>query len=384
MYFNYTTYLPNSWWERRSFLHSWWRLYAGDRQWAPPVYTALSRLVRGTDNPLYARLGTQMLYMDALPQRSSANTYATNTTMNAPVGASMTFEEAVSATLIQVDRRRDDDAAYLGLLRCANDEETLERLLGKAFEQVAEQGCSQLLGPTGILPGWNPGALVNHFNRRPPWHTPYNPPYVGELLGSAMEPWLETELYMVEVPAELPPAPAPAAIEPLLLPRLAGDLLPLLVESTRLDEAFPAYDQLEAETLIGWLQTAVPPEAWLATVDGVAAGFIMLQADLAPLLQRTGGGKRWLKRSYLGAYLALRRHARTRAGRLLLGAVDPEWQGQGIGLQLWRHALDRARQLGWQVITCGPVVVESDAAAFLTRQGARPQQRYVTYSWSPW
>ena len=42
------------------------------------------------------------------------------------------------------------------------------------------------------------------------------------------------------------------------------------------------------------------------------------------------------------------------AGRLLLGAVAPEWRGQGIGLQLWRHALDRARQLGWQTITCGP------------------------------
>ena len=161
--------------------------------------------------PLYVRLSTQMLYMEALPRRDSANTYATNTTMNAPVGASMTFEEVVSATLIQIDRRREDDAAYLGLLRCANDEETLERLLGKAFEQVAEQGCSLLLGPTGILPGWNPGALVNHYNRRPPWHTPYNPPYVGELLASIMEPWLETELYTLEVPTDLPPAPTPAA-----------------------------------------------------------------------------------------------------------------------------------------------------------------------------
>lgn len=380
MYFNYTTYLPDSWWERRSFLHAWWRLYAGDRQWAPPVYTALSHLVRAADNPLYARLSTQMLYMEALPRRDSANTYATNTTMNAPVGSAMTFEEVVSATLIQIDRRREDDAAYLGLLRCANDEETLERLLGKAFEQVAEQGCSLLLGPTGILPGWNPGALVNHYNRRPPWHTPYNPPYIGELLASIMEPWLETELFTLEVPADLPSAPAPAVIELLALPRLAGDLLPLLVASTRLDEAFPAYDRLEAETLITWLQTAVPPEAWLATVDGTPVAFIMLQADLAPLLQRTGGGKRWLPRGYL----ALRRFPRMNAGRLLMGVVAPEWRGQGIGLQLWRHALDRARQLGWQTITCGPVVVKSDAAVFLTRQGAQAQQRYVTYSWSPW
>jgi GNAT superfamily N-acetyltransferase len=252
------------------------------------------------------------------------------------------------------------------------------------FCLVGTRGCSQLLGPTGILPGWNPGALVSHFNRRPPWHTPYNPPYVGELLGSTMEPWLETELYVLELPGGRPVAPAPAAIEPLPLSRLAGDLLLLLEEGARLDDAFPAYDQLEAESLIGWLQAGVPPEAWLATVDGAPVGFIMLQADLAPLLQNTGGGKRWLQRGYLGGYLALRRHAHTRAGRLLLGAVDPEWRGQGIGLQLWRHALDRAIQLGWQVITCGPVVVESDAAAFLKRQGAQAQQRYVTYSWSPW
>ena len=90
----------------------------------------------------------------------------------------------------------------------------------------------------------------------------------------------------------------------------------------------------------------------------------MLQADLAPLLQRTGGGKRWLQRGYL----ALRRYPRMTAGRLLLGAVAPDWHDQGIGLQLWRHALDRARQLGWQTITCGPFVVGSNAAAFLTRQ----------------
>ncbi len=380
MYFNYTTYLPNSWWERRSFLHAWWRLYAGDRQWAPPVYTALSRLVRTADNPLYVRLSTQMLYMEALPRRDSANTYATNTTMNAPVGASMTFEEVVSATLIQIDRRREDDAAYLGLLRCANDEETLERLLGKAFEQVAEQGCSLLIGPTGILPGWNPGALVNHYHRRPPWHTPYNPPYVGELLASIMEPWLETELYTLEVPADLPPSPhrgcagATGAAAPGRRPAAAarGKHPP----GRSISGVRPARSGDPDRLAAG----GAPPEAWLATVDGTPVGFIMLQADLAPLLQRTGGGKRWLQRGYL----ALRRYPRMTAGRLLLGAVTPEWRGQGIGLQLWRHALDRARQLRWQTITCGPVVVGSDAAAFLTRQGALAQQRYVTYSWSPW
>lgn len=380
MYFNYSTYLPSNWWERRSFLHAWWRLYAGDRHWAPPVYTALAHIVRSDANPLYTRLATQGLYMEALPRRNSANSYSSNAPMAGPVMGAMMFEEPVVATLLQIDRRRDDDSAYLGLLHCTNDEETLERLLAKAFEHVAEQGCSRLLGPTGVFPAWNPGVLVNHFDRLPPWHTPYNPPYVADLFAALMETWIETELYVVAVPSNLPSAPAAAAIEPIILDRLGSDLIPLLVESMRLDDAFPDYDQLEAQALLEWLQTTAAPQTWLAAVDGMPAGFIMLQPDLAPLLQRTRGGRGWLARSYL----ALRRNAHVAAGRILLGAVAPDWRGHGIALQLWRHALGYARQVGWQTLTCGPVTVGSAAAAFLTRQGARAQQRYVTYSWSPW
>lgn len=367
MYFNYSTVLPGNWWERRSFVHAWWRLYAGDRQWAPPAYPALARLVRTATNPLYARLTTQALYMEALPRRS--NDYSSNASMTGTVTAAMTFEEPVAATLLQVDRRRDDDSAYLGLLHCANDEETLERLLAKAFEHVTEQGCSRLLGPTGVFPNWNPGVLVNHFNRVPPWHTPYNPPYLGDLCAALMEPWLETELYTIDVSNSLPAAPAPATIEPLVLDRLAGDLLPLLVESVRLDDAFPDYDQLDAQSLLDWLQSTVAPQAWLATVDGIPAGFVMLQPDLAPLLQRTRGGRGWLARGYLALQ---RRNVRAAAGRLLLGAVAADWRGQGIGLQLWRQALDYAHQMGWQALTCGPVVIDSEAAAFLAPRRPLP------------
>jgi GNAT superfamily N-acetyltransferase len=376
MYFNYTTFWPHNWWERRSFLHAWWRLYADDRQWTPPAYAAFGRVIGSGSHPLYERLASQPLYLEALPRRSGSS----NFNPSAPVAAAVAFEEPVAATILQIDDRRDDEAAYLGLLRCANDEETLERLLTKAFEHVAEQGCGRLLGPTGIIPGWQPGVLLNHFNRTPPWHTPYNPPYAADLLGGSMEPWLSTVLYTADVPDKLPAAPAPAHIEPLALARLADDLLPLLAAALDLGDAFPACDELEARTLLAWLQTTLAPQAFLATVAGQPAGFVLLQPDIAPLLQRSGGGRGWLGRGYL----ALRKNARMTAGRLLLGAVAPGWRGRGIGLQLWQHALTQAQQAGWRVLTCGPVAEESTAAAFLQRQGAHAQQRYMTYSWSPW
>ena len=376
MYFNFSTHWPNNWWQRRSFLRAWWQLYAGDRQWTPPAYAAFSRVVGSANHPLYDRLASQPLYMEALPRRGPSASF----NPNAPIAASVAFEEPVAATIVQIDRRRDDGAACLGLLRCANDEETLERLLAAAFEHVAEQGCTHLLGPTGIIPAWQPGALISHFNHTPPWHTPYNPPYAGDLFASLMEPWLPTTLYTVDVPDKLPPAPTPAALEPLPLDRLAGDLLPLFAAALRLEDAFPACDALEAQTLLAWLQTTVAPGASLATVEGQPAGFVLLQPDLAPLLQRSGGGRRWLGRGYL----ALRKGMNTTAGRLLAGAVAPGWRGRGVGLQLWRHALHQAQQAGWRTLTCGPVADDSEAAAFLARQGARAQQRYMTYRWSPW
>lgn len=378
MYFNYSTFWPSNRWGRRSFWRAWWRLYEGDRQGAPPAYHPLGRLLRDPAQPLLARLETQLLYMEALPRRTTT----TNFNPSAPVTSAIAFEEAVAATLLQVDRRRQDAGAYLGLLRCANDEETLERLLGKAFEQVAGRGAEvdRLLGPTGLIPGWQPGALVSHFNRTPPWHTPYNPPYVGELLATTMEPWLETRLYSADVPTVAAPAPAPALLEPLPLARLAGDLLPLLAASMALDDAFPPCDALEAQTLLQWLQSTVAPAAWLATVEGRPVGFVMLQPDIAPLLRRSGGGRSLLGRGYL----AWRKSGRVRAGRLLLGAVDGSWRGRGIGLQLWRHALALAAQAGWETLTCGPLTDASPGAVFLERQGARPEQRAIVYSWSPW
>jgi hypothetical protein len=83
------------------------------------------------------------------------------------------------------------------LLRCANDEETLERLLDAALGWAGEQGCTQLVGPTGLLPAWQSGALLDHFHVTPPLHTPYNPPYLPDILAGAMTPLYDTALYQL-------------------------------------------------------------------------------------------------------------------------------------------------------------------------------------------
>ena len=339
-----------------------------------PYFPVLERLIHATRDPFASRFHVRMVYMEALPRRSSSQSSSTL----APL-AGAAFEEPVAAALVQVDPSREDGTAYLSLLHCVNDEETLERLLGKVMEVVGEEGCMRLVGPTGPTPTWSSGALQNYFHMTPPLHTPYNPPYLPGILGSMMQPCVETALYHVGVTSDLFDTQKVAEIVPLRPAHLSGVLLPLLRESLRTSDEFLPPDETEAALILRWLG-AYPLDGWLAEVAGVPVGFLLMQPDLAGLMKLTGGGRLWPWRWYAD----WRKQAPVDAGRVVLATVAPEWRGQGIGRQLWGQALTHARAMGWRTLTCGPVILDSPAAAFLERIGAQARQRYTTYAWTPW
>ncbi|MEZ4610247.1 MAG: GNAT family N-acetyltransferase [Caldilineaceae bacterium] len=118
-----------------------------------------------------------------------------------------------------------------------------------------------------------------------------------------------------------------------------------------------------------------PSTIWVAEMDGAPVGFVWLQGDYAPVLRRSHGGRNPLWRPWIA-------HQRTRpmrAGRLLLGGVLPAWRGQGIGRQLWHHAGDEPLSPGGRRSPSGQSTWIS-GRAFLTAQGATPQQRYSLFA----
>ncbi len=272
-YFNYTTFRPDGYWSRRSFVRAWWRLNARDRRWVPPDFPTFVRHVEhGANDPDLRHLRSQPIYMEALPRRSTGGG---NDAHVGGLGA--VFEEPVAATIVQVDAQPQACTAYLSFLHCANDEETMERLLGKVMEHAAMANCTQFIGPTGPIPQWNSGALQNFFQLTPPMHTPYDPPYVPDLLASMMEPFYTTTLYHVPVPAVLPTAPAPARIVPLALDTLASDLMDLLDEALAHHDVYSKLDESAIAVLVRWLG-AFPVHGWVAYLDDVPVGFVAVQA----------------------------------------------------------------------------------------------------------
>jgi GNAT superfamily N-acetyltransferase len=371
-YFNYTNNIAEGWWGRRDFMSRWWRLGHNDPRWVPPYYPALHQGLDPTRNRYLAQRSSFLQQMEALPRRGGASHHAGGAGF-----AGAVMEEPVAATVVLVDKQRRDRTAYLGLLQCVNDSETLERLLGALIENLVEFGCQRIIGPTGLSPHSANGGLQNFFHVTPPLHTPYNPPYLPELMESVMSPLARSHLYFIQTPTErLDPPRGVAQIVPFTPARLSGDLLPLLSSACAANGDFPAPDRDEANFLVHWLQVW-PLSGWLAMVNDQPVGFILLQPDVSASVRRANGGRNVLWRLWLD----WRSKRPVRAGRLLFGTVLLPWRGQGIGHQLWQQALWAAQQQNWQSLTIGPVAEKTAGSAFLEKSGAKAQQQYTLYEY---
>jgi GNAT superfamily N-acetyltransferase len=186
-------------------------------------------------------------------------------------------------------------------------------------------------------------------------HTPYNPPYLADLLGASMTSSRQTVLLHLPVKAQPEPVEGPATLRPATLAELTDALSPLLAAAIAPHAGMPGLSADAAELLVRWI-SVYPATGWVALIEGEAVGCIFVQADLAPMRQR-----------------------RTTRGRLLFGAVAPAWRRRGVGRQLLGRALSFAAEAGWRTLVCGPFVDSSPAVTCLQKAGAHIEQRYELF-----
>ena len=107
-------------------------------------------------------------------------------------------------------------------------------------------------------------------------------------------------------------------VVPLDIQRLSGDLLKLFGACSLGWSGFAPPDEAEAQFLLRWV-CDYPHFAWLALYEGEPAGFIVLQPDLAPTVQRWAGGRSLTHRLALKIDLARQRRGRRLGGWCLAG-----------------------------------------------------------------
>jgi GNAT superfamily N-acetyltransferase len=378
-YFNFSSRYAQWWWDRSSFVRHWWRLYIHDSRWVPPFYPTFRRSLVPNHNPHLRRLEPDFLSIEAMPRRHVSRAGRRSSEVDFSPYGMAAFEQTVATAILLHDPRRRDRTAYLALLHCTNDAESLERLLDTAAFQLAEEGFNRLVTCSSLSPFLGSGFLQDHWDKIPPINTPYDPPYLVELIHTQLDPGVETCLYHFDIPSdlrvEMPAPPENADLLPLDPLRLADDLFPLFKAGLPELIDFPAPDPMEANFLINWVSTW-PVEAWSAQVNGKEAGFILLGPDLAPALRRAKGGRSPLAR----LWLRLAARQTFSKGRLYFGGVLPAYRRLGIGRLLLQKALASARDYGWEQLAAGPVPVESSTARYLKKAGAFRGASYRDYS----
>ncbi len=379
-YYNFQHTVAESRWERRAFLHEWWRLARSDPRWSPPEYGLLRKELNPRHNSHLARMNPVFVYNQAIVRpRSHGQVVIFGPWMPGSVLANAPFSEVtLSAAVLLSDSRRSDGAACLALMECANALEGPERLLEELTASLQEQEVTKIIAPTGLSPYLGSGLLQDSWDRQPPLHTPYQPPYMVELVAVLMEPFASARLYHLPVESaarhEAPGLPG-LQIVPLDFSRLPDkDFLALFQAACPAWAGFPSPDEAEARFLLRWV-SCQRLQGWLAQVEEQPAGFVLLQADLSREYQRAHGGRGlpgWLWLRFAGRLPA-------REGRILFGGVLPEWRGRGIGSRLLEQARLSASTLGWHSLSVGPIPTELPAGPFLERSLARPGQTYLLY-----
>ncbi len=362
-YFNFGLHTAVSPWERRAFLAYSQRIYGRDSRWIPPEASKIHSAIDPERNPHLARLNPQLIYFDGLRRQEKPL---------AGPGLTMFETPLVTGILLQ-DPRRHDRTAHLAHLHCANSPEAFLVFQDNLIEELTRRGIRRLLGPTGLSPHLASGALESHWNLPPPQHTPYNPPYLPEILARRMQPLAQSMLFHYEVPQQQPfPSKTQATLQPVRPGQLSSQLLPVLAAACHNPAGFAPPDALEANFWQRWLGPQL--RGWAAWIDNEPVGIVLLLPDLAAQLRRFKGGRGLWRLGFTAV-----KNRPVQSGRVLLGGVLPHWRNQGIGQQLWQQTVRTAQNAGWQTLTIGPIWTDETAVAWLQKQNAKPLQTYQLY-----
>lgn len=366
-YYNYSTFIAETWYERDNFVRNWRKMGQFDQRWTPPTWATQRLLRRPSTIPAFANQEPLFIHLEAL----SRNAHKSE---NSATLAPLSFERPVAAAIVLP--HQTEQTAYIAWLQLANDKDPLDRFLGVLMEQMWHKGINKIVVSTGLSPWLGSGILLDHFNLAPPLHTPYNPPFYPELLQSSLVQSSQSRLYTLPIATTSPKISSKnlATLVPLDPSQLSDQYLGLL-QAACAEQPIPP-PTIEDVDLMKKQLAPWPLSGWLALVDNVAVGFVLLQPDAAPALRRARGGRNWIWR----AWIHLRKWHSFTNGRILFGCVLPKWRRRGIGTQLLAQTIRAAEQFGWQELTIGPLAEESTGAAFLVHAGARPQQTYALYA----
>lgn len=360
--------------DRERFIDLPWRLRQGDpdgwKNWIPPLRTQIRDLLDDGGNPFYRNASRQLF----VAWRNGV-----------PVGRVAAIENR------EHNRFHRDRVGFFGFFDCAPDPEAALALMDAAREWLAARGLELIRGPVNPSTNHDCGVLVRGFRHPPTFLTPWNPRGYGELLAEAgLEPARDLLAYWIPVSDprfQLPPRFEAQALRARERQGMSFRDVDLRRWDRELDLCWEIYNEAwepnwgfvpltreEFEYTAGDMKSLIYPEfAFIAEVDGEAAGFMLILPDLNHILKGIPDGRLFptgLLRILLG-------RRKLRSGRVIALGVKERYRSRSIFPLFAHEAFRRGRAMGALGAEASWILEDNDAINRpLRSMGLRPHRRW--------
>lgn len=319
----------------RRFVDLPWKLYDATThpQWVPPLRMAVYDALDRKGNPFYRDADRELL----LAVRDGQ-----------VVGRIAAIENWAH------NRFHQDRVGFWGFFECIDDQDVAGALFAAAGRWLAERGLDVMRGPMNPSTNYECGLLVEGFENRPTFMTAWNPPYYATLCARA---GLEKakDLLAFWFPAAEPGYALPVFVErqaerarergritfrdldPRHFDREVAACWDIYNDAWERNWGFVPMSRPEFEHMAKDMKQLLWPQlAFMASVDGVPAGFMLALPDYNEVLIRNRSG-----RLFPTGLLRMLRGKRTiRTARVMALGVKASFRSRSI-LALFTHEVMR-------------------------------------------
>jgi GNAT superfamily N-acetyltransferase len=356
---------------RREFMQLPWTLYAGDRNWVPPLLFDQRGLVGFHRHPFYD---------DGEAQAFVAHR------QGRPVGR-------ISAILNRAhNRQHGENRGFFGFFESIDDQDVADSLFEAAQRWFVERNIRAIRGPCNPSLNYECGLLVDGFDTPPFFMMTYNKPYYGRLIeGAGFQKSQDLFAYWghIDMLAGLDPKLLriclqaaerfEVTVRPLNKSRFREELdmfLNVYNQSLGATWGFVPLSPSEVKHLGSQMRHMIVPElAQIAEVDGKPIGAVFGLLDYNPRVRLING------RLFPFGFIRLLRNRRAlKRMRVISANVVPEYQRWGIGLVLLNALLPKVKE--WGIEECEfSWVLESNTLSRggLEKGGAKLSKTYRIY-----
>jgi GNAT superfamily N-acetyltransferase len=139
------------------------QLYAGSKQWVPPLLSSARKILNRDKHPFYDHSEAAFLLAE----------------QDGKVLGRLAVMDNVN-----YQAYRNVKAGFFGFFEAVEDQAVADGLFAAGFEWARERGLDSMMGPRGMNPTEASGMLVEGFEHRAAMTIPYNLPYYDALVKS--------------------------------------------------------------------------------------------------------------------------------------------------------------------------------------------------------